>query len=513
MQKILNTKIIRNKIALEISSHKIVYVLLLILLVSATLLRIYRTDSILGFYFDQGRDALVVAELLNQGKLFLIGPTTGIAGIFRGPFYYYLIAPAYLIGGGDPVFPAIFLALSSVVALVVLYKLGLMLADRTTGLLAVFLGGFSYYTIYASRWLSNPTPMLVLSTLILFCLFKITEGKYKYLPPISFLAGISLFHFGSSGEVFLIFSIALVTLSTIFLQKKVPSLQIIASCAILFMLTALPLVIFDLRHGGILSKNIQEFLFAKDSFSAATSNTSEFFIKRADFLFDVFYSKFFLGDRKLPLSLFLIAASSFVLLFLKNLRNRKLLSLVIVLLIAVIGFFLFRGNEGNVYDYYLTVYYLPFTLLFAYTLRNMAKNIIGSTIVLAICVIFLQRNLVPTSSWLSDGLDGPTTIAFGNQKKAVEWVYGKADGKEFNTDFYVPPVIPHSWNYLFQWYESKNEFFGNSSDRKDLLFTIHEVDPPHPERLEAWMKRQEGIGKVIEEKRFGGITAQMRQRI
>ncbi|MBI4157851.1 hypothetical protein HY502_03320, partial [Candidatus Woesebacteria bacterium] len=76
-----------------------------LLLISAFLLRVYRVGEILGFYFDQGRDALIIWDLWHSGKLFLIGPTTGIAGIFRGPFYYYLIAPFYLLGGGDPVYP------------------------------------------------------------------------------------------------------------------------------------------------------------------------------------------------------------------------------------------------------------------------------------------------------------------------------------------------------------------------------------------------------------------------
>src|SRR3990167_8398219 len=74
-----------------------------IILLSAFFLRVYRVNEILGFYYDQGRDALVIWDLWHNGKFFLIGPTTGIAGIFRGPFYYYLIAPLYLIGRGDPV--------------------------------------------------------------------------------------------------------------------------------------------------------------------------------------------------------------------------------------------------------------------------------------------------------------------------------------------------------------------------------------------------------------------------
>src|SRR4030043_919753 len=85
------------------------YSLLLILFLAA-FLRLYRINELLGFWYDQGRDALVIWDLIHKGKFFLIGPTTGIAGIFRGPFYYYLIAPFYFLGGGNSVLAAIFFA-------------------------------------------------------------------------------------------------------------------------------------------------------------------------------------------------------------------------------------------------------------------------------------------------------------------------------------------------------------------------------------------------------------------
>src|SRR3989344_3787237 len=95
---------------------------LLVLLV-ALFVRVYRVDQILAFHYDQGRDALVIWDLINKGKLFLIGPVTGIAGIFRGPFYYYLMAPFYFLGKGSPIWPSVFLAITSVFGLGLMYYL------------------------------------------------------------------------------------------------------------------------------------------------------------------------------------------------------------------------------------------------------------------------------------------------------------------------------------------------------------------------------------------------------
>src|SRR3990167_6005968 len=152
----------------ELKFHKIVYFLLTIILVGAFFIRAYRTGDLLRFYFDQGRDALVIWKLWHEGKPFLIGPVTGLAGIFLGPFYYYLIAPFYLIGGGNPAYPAIFLAFISTLGVFMLYFLGAKFLSRETGLIAATIGSFSYFIVLAGRWLANPTPILLSSMLLLW---------------------------------------------------------------------------------------------------------------------------------------------------------------------------------------------------------------------------------------------------------------------------------------------------------------------------------------------------------
>ena len=94
----------------EIKFHPANYILLATILILALFVRVYRTEDLLGFYYDQGRDAKVIWRLWHEGRPFLIGPVTGLQGIFLGPFYYYLIAPFYLISGGNPALPAYFLA-------------------------------------------------------------------------------------------------------------------------------------------------------------------------------------------------------------------------------------------------------------------------------------------------------------------------------------------------------------------------------------------------------------------
>src|SRR3989344_7995648 len=157
-----------EKIKKEIVTNPIVYFFLSVILLGALFVRIYRLNDLLGFYYDQGRDALVIWKLWHEGKPFLIGPVTGLSGIFLGPFYYYLIAPLYLIGKGDPVFPAFFLAFTTVLAQILLYILGWKMRSKVTGIVASIIGSFSYFFVLGGRWLSNPAPMYFLSMLLLW---------------------------------------------------------------------------------------------------------------------------------------------------------------------------------------------------------------------------------------------------------------------------------------------------------------------------------------------------------
>ncbi len=503
-----------KKIITEIFQNKINYFILGFILVSATFLRVFRTDQVLGFYYDQGRDALVIADLLEKGKFFLIGPTTGIAGIFRGPFYYYLIAPFYWLGNGNPVYPAIFLALTTVAALVLLYILGKELVDRKTGIIAVTLASFSFYIMYASRWLSNPTPMLFLSLALLYSMLLIQKGKQWAWIALSFIAGSSLFHFGSSGEFFYFPALLVFALwqCGIFRRKpKFPSVLIIVFSIFAFAITAAPLVIFDLKHDNILSNNLAKFFGADESFKASFWEVAQ---QRLQFVWDVFYSKIFLRKGSLESVLFLLVIGVGILKLPALLKNKYLIPLFIILLSPVIGLLFFQGNEGNIYDYYLTGYYLLFILFVAVLLRETLRIwAIGIVIAGVFLITSFKQNIEPTWSFIHDGVDGPTTIAFGNQKQVFDWIYTDAAGSEFNIDTYVPPVIPYAYTYLGRWYTNGLGMEGIVEDQRSLLYTIYEVDPPHPERLSAWMKRQEGIGRIVYEAKFGGITVQRRERL
>lgn len=493
----------------EILQNKTTYFLVFALLSLALFIRIVNTGTILHFFYDQGRDALEIWELIHKGDIFLIGPTTGIAGIFRGPFYYYLIAPIYWLSQGDPVWPANFLAITTVVAIGILYFLLRQSLNKTAGIIGIILTGFSFYLMVAARWLSNPTPMMLLSMFLLLFMFMVLDGKEWAWAGIAFISGLSLFHFGSSGEFFY-FPALLIFLIWQVARKNSPSIKILVISTILFFATALPLILFDLKNDWLLAQNIKAFLFEKESFKGDFMTV---LYERIIFYRDSFLPKIFPAGTRVVTFLLTLVGILFLFYLPEFLKNNKIKALLLLLVSPIIGLLFFQGNEGNIYDYYLTGYFFPFIMLVALVLGRVSKTIAGKLIVVVFLAVFLQNNLPIVNARISDKGDGAETISFIGQKQAIEWAYKDAAGVPFNVDSYVPPVIPYAYNYLFAWYEDKPQYSGRVEAQVELLYTLYEEDPPHPERLENWLKRQEGIGEVEYEEKFGGITVQRRKRI
>lgn len=479
------------------------------ILLLATFLRLYRMKDYLGFWYDQGRDALVIWDLIHKGKFFLIGPTTGLPGIFRGPFYYYLITPFYWLGNGNPLYPYVFLVLTTVAAVWLIYKLGTSLEGEVTGYTAAILAAFSFSVVLASRWLSNPTPMLLLSMILVWGMIKVTEGKRWGWPVIAGTFGLSLFSFGSSGEFF--YFPALV-IFLIWQWKRRPDVRNLIYSVATFGITFAPLAIFNLRHGNILLSNFTG-TFGEGSGSFVIPSLG--FIKARTLVYvGIFSDKIFHSQGGIFTASLVLVGLWFLFFLPKLLKSTKIKAVMLLFFSAIVGLYFYQGNYGILYDYYMTGYYLVFLLLFAVVVGFIWKaGVVGKLFVLFLVGLFLVDNLQAAMGRFSDNCQGDASICYINQLKAIDWIYSNASGNSFNVDEYVPPVIPYAYNYLFTWLGTTKYHQLPKESQIPLLYTLYEADPPHPERLDAWLTRQKTIGKVEKGATFGGITVERRQRI
>lgn len=485
----------------EISRHKLVYAWLFLVLVSAAFLRLFRLHDLLGFYYDQGRDALVIHRLLHQGKLFLIGPVTGIEGVFLGPFYYYLLAPLYFLGGGSPVFAAACLSWVLVGAILLLFIVGAVFFDRRTGLIAAILYTFSYSLVTFDRWLSHPKLLPLFSLLAVLALFRIYQGREKFWLLLALAVGLGLQLEAASAFFFL----PAILLFVFWQGRRIKNWYLIIGALGVFLFTLLPQITFNFRHQGILFASFKKLLIAESSFRLSFWEIAR---ARLNSFFQIFFAKLFYDKQKVS-AVFLAVFVGTALWFRKRLLSPGGKILLLWLLMPLLGLLLYQGNFGRVWDYYFAGVYPVFILLVAVFLSWLIDSQAGRLAALAFFLLFFWVNLSQLKIYYRIGIG----IILRRQLAAIDWIYQDAGEKEFNVDVYVPPVIPHAYDYLFTWYGVKRYGREPEKERVTLLYTLAEADNSHPERLTAWLDRQAEIGKVIDEEIFGDITVQERERI
>jgi hypothetical protein len=168
----------------------------------------------------------------------------------------------------------------------------------------------------------------------------------------------------------------------------------------------------------------------------------------------------------------------------------------------------FVGNYGTLYDYYLTGFYPAFIILMAVLITLHKLKIFY----LLFFAYFINGTYLPLKNYLIAGIDGQETITYGNELSAVDYVCQQNSINPGNYDVYVPPVIAHSYDYLFRWRQSKHQCNSFIADRNNNLYIIYEVDPPHPERLSNWFDKYKQ-DKILHEEYFGGVRVRQLLRV
>jgi 4-amino-4-deoxy-L-arabinose transferase-like glycosyltransferase len=106
---------------------------------------------------DQGHDMLVLRALVRDGVIPLLGPPTSIGDVHHGALYYYLLAPAAALTGGDSPLAVVFLiALAGIAAVIVTWWLARSIAGPVAGLVAGLAMAISPASIDESTFIWNP---------------------------------------------------------------------------------------------------------------------------------------------------------------------------------------------------------------------------------------------------------------------------------------------------------------------------------------------------------------------
>ncbi|OGK52491.1 hypothetical protein A3B02_01990 [Candidatus Roizmanbacteria bacterium RIFCSPLOWO2_01_FULL_42_14] len=233
-------------------------------------LRLYKLDAFAQFLGDQGRDAIVLKRIVTLEHFPAVGAPSSIGQVYLGPFYYYLIAPWLLLGNFNPIGPAIGVAVFSTLFIPIMYFGLSQLFNKETGLVAAVFVTFSSTLVSLSRFSWNPNLLPLFGFLAIFSLLKALDTHKKVywaLAGVFFSCAMQLHYIvlaAGPGVVFLLGHY-------LYQQKKKLHRAIwnVNSMVVAFILTSLPLIVFDLRHDLL---NISNFLRIFEQSQAASTS-------------------------------------------------------------------------------------------------------------------------------------------------------------------------------------------------------------------------------------------------
>jgi 4-amino-4-deoxy-L-arabinose transferase-like glycosyltransferase len=350
-------------------------ILLILILLLAAFMRLYRISDYMTFLGDEGRDVLVALGIL-QGHFTLLGPRASAGNFFTGPIYYYMMAPFLWLFHLDPVGPAVMVGLVGVATVWLIYHVGKAFFDKKTGLIAAALYAVSPLVITYSHSSWNPNVVPFFSLLTIYFLYKAvtTTRSWKYYLLVGFFLGICIqLHYIS---VFLAVIVAVsLFIMQWYLNNKIHILPLIdyyLKIFVGFLIGYSPFLAFEVRHGFPNTKSIIQFI-TTDTTKSGYETYHAFYQPIADVFFRSFARLIFVFPTPdqyqfhpiMQLELYgslivIIALISVAALFLT--KNK----FVVILLATwfVLGVLLFGLYKKPIYDYYLVFMFpLPFLLI------------------------------------------------------------------------------------------------------------------------------------------------------
>ncbi len=481
-----------------------------IILLIAAFLRIHRISEYLTFLGDEGRDVLVVRDILH-GHFTLLGPRASAADFFTGPIYYYMMAPFLFLSNYNPVGPAIMIAVLSVITVYLIYRFGKEWFGQTPALIAAFLYAISPLVIQYSRSSWNPNPMPFFSMIMLYILYKsIPKPSIQKFILLGFLYGIAFqLHYI---EIFLGITIAFYMLiANIMISKKELFLRLIkqyASFVAGFVVGVSPFLAFEARHGFPNVRTVIAFIIHGDTkptdigYTTLTQNVPDVFFRLFARLLMYFpeAGKIRLYDTNVIIiwtifTIIVAVASVIALIKIKNVFVRLLFGLWLFFGVILFGFY-----HKAIYDYYFEFMFpLPF-LLFGNLLSFISeKNRILKFVAVATFAIVLYLN------FLGYPFRYPGNNQYGQVKKISEFILNKANNKPFNFALLTGGNSDHAYRYIFET-EGKPpitiQYAGVDPQRKtvtDQLFVVCEDLNCKPEGSSLWEVAGFGRAKIVDE--------------
>lgn len=494
-----------KKITTDIILHKFEYLLIVaIMLISAVVRFSPLVQYDIPFLFDHGRDMLAVKQIAVDHKLTLIGPFTGLQGVFQSPLHFYLLTIPFLISGGNPAGGTWMMAILALVGIFLCYILGRKMVGSAFGLILSVFFAFSPTSLAFSAHFWNPHWIPFLMILLYFFLYKSVFVDTKFWPWVGLFVGlIAQFEVAFGLPLF----ICICLIAVFFSLRSLKTISFWMMFPV-FLATFFPQMLFDVRHQFLMTKTILGFLHGSTaSVGGVIPFPTRFFYRINEIQLATIFS---VSDNRvvdyilfLPIIIFLFSAS-----LLKMKKELKIFALFAFIPVSFFIAFLLYSHEA--WSWYWIGLQTSYYFLLAYVLsiffREGRKEIIFAS---AMVALFIIATIIPEITRVGSVSPGDTGT-LKNELRVIDFIYKDANYQPFGEFVYTPPIYDYAYQYLF-WWKSKQYGYAPTKNKNGIFYLIIEPDKEHPYAINGWKETVIKSGKVVWDKTFSGnITVEKR---
>ncbi len=435
------------------------------------------------YFSDNARDMLLLDQIVHEKPITLIGPRSGISGVFHGPLWLYLNLPAFIIGGGNPVALGWFWVLLFTLNAYIVYWVATKLFSWKSGLIASLLFVSTYYATGWSQF--NANGVLMVMPVFLYSLIKYLEtSKVSFLIGAYFLIGLLIqFQIAFGGPILIVTSGYLVY--QLWKSKKWSH----ALSALTIVIPTATHIMFDLRHNFL---QFNSFFGAIGSDEGVTLGHIE--------------SRLIMGLKALSewlptssiIASLIITGVLFVLT--REAKERTLQQVFVLFCVLYAGFWVVTSiYTGTMWLYYYWGFMPVLFILIAGAIMNSPKHI--QSVLIGI-ILLLQ--VVNVSAWYTQQREkvireSPISWKFHNN--AVEDLFDKAD-TEFGYYVFTDDHYGYRPKYAFTYNDRKSEKSALLNTKKAQTYAYLMPTDSKDLTWEGWLQHQVKIDRDPDHKKI-----------
>jgi len=457
--------------------HKECILLVLILLIGAVL-RFYQIRGHATFLGDEGRDALIVRDMIVNHKFTLLGPTISFGNLYLGPIYYYLMLIPLWLSQLDPVGPAIMVGAFGVAAIFMIWLVAKKFFGTTAALTSSSLYAVSPLIINHTRSSWNPNPVPFFALLAVYGLYQSIKYKSKIW---FFVLGACLGIMLQLHYMTLVFLISVVIIFLI-LRPKLKLTSYLCGIAGLVLMLA-PQAAFELRHNFINVKAAVDLLQGTGEFTGLARVGLDRMSPLS--IFQRLFAHILVPD--IPWLGILIGITTgivvLVSIVLNNKSHSKNLGLILLFLWSVLGVVGVSLYKGTMNDHYLGFLFPAPFLLIGFVSESAWKHRRLRPVIILIIIILSIINLKQTNIFKRQG---------PNNQIARTQEIAKAIADDVGNRKYNIAIVSATHDFLAMNYRYFLTYFGKipqdySNFRDiDVLYVIEETSWVDPDNLSLW---------------------------